>query len=602
MGEDTTSSIDLSAMKLKYKGSKKEIVSVTLSADQGTLEADSTKKVHVTGSGTGALTFTGTVKELDKYFNNSTAIEYTGAQDAFGEGAATFTLTADAGGNTVTLATAEVDITDTPDVRTGTPGADTLIGDGGVDIIDGLAGNDVIEGGAGADTLDGNSGTDWLYYVGSNAGVSVDLNVDGSGFQTVSGGDAEGDIVTGFENVRGSNSGDVLIGDEGDNYLIGLAGNDTIAGNGGNDIIRGGEGADILEGGAGVDVLQYEGSASGVTVDLNEDGSGFQTVSGGDAEGDIVSGFENVFGSDYGDVIVGNAGNNYLIGFDGDDFIDGGAGNDVIRGGAGADTLLGGDGVDLLQYTDAGSGVTVDLSTSLGFGGDAEGDTFTGFENVYGSDYGDVLTGDGGKNVLFGYDGDDTIFGGAGNDTIRGGLGADRMDGGDGIDWLRYAGASSGVVVDLNADSLGFQSASGGEADGDIVSGFENVYGTSYDDVLTGNDLANILYGGSGADTFVFRSALGNGNVDRILDFNSSDDTIQIDHSVFVGLSFGDLDASQFVINETGAAENAAHRIIFESDTGHLRFDVDGTGAAESFLFATLQAGLSIDETDIFVI
>ena len=71
---------------------------------------------------------------------------------------------------------------------------------------------------------------------------------------------------------------------------------------------------------------------------------------------------------------------------------------------------------------------------------------------------------------------------------------------------------------------------------------------------------------------------------------------------MFAGLSFGELDSSQFVINGTGAAENAAHRIILESDTGHLRFDADGTGAGESFIFATLQAGLAIDETDFFVI
>ncbi|MEH6755864.1 MAG: calcium-binding protein, partial [Alphaproteobacteria bacterium] len=240
-------------------------------------------------------------------------------------------------------------------------------------------------GGAGADTLSGGEGVeDWLQYIGSDAGVTVDLNADPiTGIQSASGGDATGDQVQGFEYVRGSDFADVLIGNDERNYLIGDDGADSIASNGGNDVIRGGAGADTLSGGEGVeDWLQYIGSDAGVTVDLNADPiTGIQSASGGDATGDQVQGFEYVRGSDFADVLIGNDERNYLIGDDGADNIAGNGGNDVIGGGAGADTLSGGEGVeDWLQYIGSDAGVTVDLNADpitgiqSASGGDATGD------------------------------------------------------------------------------------------------------------------------------------------------------------------------------------------------------------------------------------
>jgi Ca2+-binding RTX toxin-like protein len=73
--------------------------------------------------------------------------------------------------------------------------------------------------------------------------VTVDLNVDPtSGLQTASGGDAADDQIQGFEYVRGSDFGDVLIGNDDRNYLIGNDGADTIDGGIGNDVIHGGAG------------------------------------------------------------------------------------------------------------------------------------------------------------------------------------------------------------------------------------------------------------------------------------------------------------------------------------------------------------------------
>ncbi|CAN0505675.1 unnamed protein product, partial [Phaeothamnion confervicola] len=75
-----------------------------------------------------------------------------------------------------------------------------------------------------------------------------------------------------------------------------------------------------------------------------------------DAAGDTYQGIENVTGSDFGDIIVGNGSNNRLEGGDGNDFLSGGFGNDVLIGGNGVDTLLGGDGDDRL---DGGGNTTI---------------------------------------------------------------------------------------------------------------------------------------------------------------------------------------------------------------------------------------------------
>lgn len=73
-------------------------------------------------------------------------------------------------------------------------------------------------------------------------------------------------------------------------------------------------------------------------------------VSAGDASGDVVSGFEYLDGSNFGDTLTGDDGRNIIRGLDGDDVIYGGGGNDAIRGGAGADVMFGGAGSDVVQY------------------------------------------------------------------------------------------------------------------------------------------------------------------------------------------------------------------------------------------------------------
>ncbi|WP_405401277.1 Hint domain-containing protein [Paracoccus sp. Ld10] len=247
---------------------------------------------------------------------------------------------------------------------TGSAQNDTLTGNTGANTILGGAGNDTIDGGAGADSLDGGAGTDTLSYAGSTAGVNVNLAT-----AAVSGGDAQGDTISNFENVTGSAQNDTLTGNTGANTILGGTGNDTI---------DGGAGADSLDGGAGTDTLTYANSTAGVNVNLATN-----TASGGDAQGDTISNFENLTGSAQNDTLTGNTGANTILGGAGNDFLDGGAGNDTLEGGAGNDTLTGGAGADRFVIDGASADVIVDFSPSNSDDGDASNNDFINLGDFY---------------------------------------------------------------------------------------------------------------------------------------------------------------------------------------------------------------------------
>ena len=132
--------------------------------------------------------------------------------------------------------------------------------------------------------------------------------------------------------------------------------------------------------------------------------------------------------------------------------------------------LDGGEGSDSLSYAESIAGVTVDLATGAAAGGHAEGDTFTGFEHIYGSDHADSLAGDDGGNALRARLGDDTLDGREGDDVLEGGAGADMLDGGAGVDTADYTFSDAGVTVNLATAA-----AVGGQAEGDTLTGIENL-------------------------------------------------------------------------------------------------------------------------------
>jgi Ca2+-binding RTX toxin-like protein len=229
-------------------------------------------------------------------------------------------------------------------------------------------------------------------------------------------------------------------GTSGADNLVGTDANDTLNGLGGNDQLTGGKGADFLVGGSGIDTVHYDGSATGIAVNLL-----FNTASIGQAQGDSFREVENVTGSAFADQIFGNGADNVLKGLAGNDTLVGLGGNDTFVGGAGADRFQGDNGTDTADYSGSAQGVTVNLLFGTGAGGDAQGDTLDTVENVTGSKAADTILGDGNGNVLRGGGGGDQLFGLAGNDTLFGGKGADTLEGDNGQDVFAYTGTDQSV-------------------------------------------------------------------------------------------------------------------------------------------------------------
>jgi Ca2+-binding RTX toxin-like protein len=264
---------------------------------------------------------------------------------------------------------------------------------------------------------------------------------------------------------------------------------------------------DLIDGGAGVDAVSYLSAVSGVSVSLalegvqNTGGSGFD---------ELIS-IENIIGSRFGDWLAGNADANV---------INGGAGNDQISGGAGNDSLDGGVGIDTVSYATATSGVSVSLLAGVSSGGDGS-DMLIGFENILGSSFDDVLTGNAAANV---------ILAGAGNDILWGGAGNDRLVGGAGVDTASYADSASAVVASLVTGS------SSGGAGVDVLTQVENLDGSSFADVLTGDQNNNRISAGLGND--ILSGGAGNDTLDGGA---GQDSVIYADAAAAVVVALGDL-------------------------------------------------------------
>ncbi|MBL4691856.1 MAG: tandem-95 repeat protein [Magnetovibrio sp.] len=296
------------------------------------------------------------------------------------------------------------------DLISGYSGNDSIDGAGGNDTIIGGTGRDTITGGYGNDIIDGSSGTlndlsiDMAMFSGNRAnytittntltgetivvdtvgldGVDVIKNVEvlrfgdyalisnendvtlsynmyGNGNVTAMSGNIGNDTLTGYisaDTINGGAGDDLINGGGGNDILNGDAGNDTLIGGAGNDTISGGQGADRLDGGLGMDTVDYSTSLDGVTVDLNiQDGKFGQFVSVSQGFDQLIN-FENIMGSGFNDILIGDVNANVITG---------GAGTDVMTGGAGGDTFVFGPGdvavglnMDIITDFNAGTGTT----------------------------------------------------------------------------------------------------------------------------------------------------------------------------------------------------------------------------------------------------
>ncbi|PSJ56131.1 beta strand repeat-containing protein [Kumtagia ephedrae] len=409
---------------------------------------------------------------------------------------------------TVTLSNGNDNVSTNPDATgpiaySALDGNDNVAGGKGNDTLLGGDGNDTLAGGLGADTLEGGKGDD-VYVADASDTITEAADggtdtVESAGTITLAG-NIENLTLTGSANADGTGNGEanVIKGNSGNNTLSGLVGNDALHGgagtdtlNGGDDddLLDGGEGADNLNGGDGIDTASYANSQSAVSVNLGG------ASSGGDATGDTFNSVENLVGSTFGDILVGDTGDN------------------GIDGGLGGDFLFGGGGTDTLSYRNSAAGVSVNLMTGIGSGGDAQGDFVFEFERIVGSGFGDVLVGNSAANTLSGMDGDDQLDGGTGGDTLAGGLGDDsyvvddmgdviQEGAGEGDDDHVAASASYKLTAGAHVERL-TTIAAGATTAIDLT-------GNALSQEITGNAGANVFHEGGAGAADVLRGLEGN--------------------------------------------------------------------------------------------
>jgi len=519
---------------------------------------------------------------------------------------------------------------------TGSGEANALTGNGGNDALYGLAGNDSLDGGAGNDILDGGAGIDVMtggndndtYYVdnvgdnvveGSSTGGTND-RIFSSVSYSLSGRHVETLTLTGSTNINatGNNQVNTLVGNSGANTLLGMGGDDVLSAGDGNDVLDGGIGADTMTGGNGNDTYYVDNIGDNVVESSSTGGASdriFSSVSyslsGRYVETLTLTGALaiNAAGNNQVNTLIGNGAINTLLGMGGNDILDGGAGNDVLEGGLGDDSLEGGTGTDTASYASAAAAVTVSLAIAGAQAtGGAGSDTLSNIENLTGSAFDDTLTGNSGNNVLRGEAGADRMIGGTGNDTYyvdnSGDVVVEYSTGGTSDKVFSSVSFSlSGAYVEtLTLTGSGNISATGNNQDNILTGNGGNnvIQGNGGNDTINGGLGADTLTGGAGSDLFAFSSALGGGNIDAITDYTVTNDTIQLDDSVFAGLALGALSAGAFYIGT--AAHDSTDRIIYNSSTGALLFDADGNGAGAAVQFATLSTGLALVASEFVVV
>ncbi|MET0742500.1 MAG: calcium-binding protein [Microvirga sp.] len=451
-------------------------------------------------------------------------------------------------------------------------GSDSITGSANGDYMDGYAGNDTLDGGAGEDTMEGGSGDD-LYYVN----ISTDRVFDyvNQGNDTIIASSdyalAAGSQIERLEAAPGS-------------YVPSLTGNafgSFIIGNEGANVLNDGGGVSTLQGGAGNDTYIVQSAG---TLIVEPTGSGGDIVltsvsyALSDAN-DIASisamGIDAIAlsGNNRSNTITGNFGNNVLAGYGGNDTLYGAEGHDALYGHEGFDVLFGGPGNDTIDGGADADRLYGDIGKDRLFGQEGNDSLYggTGNDSMYGGDGNDILYGDMGNDRMYGGNGNDKLYSGLGNNTLAGGAGRDTLYGSYNRDVLK------------------------GE------DGNDRLYGDGGSDTLSGGKGKDILSGGKDNDVFLFDTRLnGRTNVDRITDFNATQDAIWLKASIFAGIGAkGQLSADAFWIGS--GAHSASDRIIYDRDHGTLLFDRDGTGGAAPVKFAVI-GNVGIDHTDFWIV
>jgi Ca2+-binding RTX toxin-like protein len=485
------------------------------------------------------------------------------------------------------------------DTLYGGEGNDSLFGARGANTLFGGNGNDYLqiynEPGNGpnydllADDLFGGAGNDSIQFILGGASVAHRAN-GGSGIDTLS-----ISFESRFETLPDGTSRVLLYNKVIDLRAMWTGGWGTID----TGRVRGFEILGGIEGGQGNDRIIIGNYNAPLNPGTQRPYDLLISGLGGD---DYISG-----GASY-DQINGGAGSDRIYGNDGDDYLaagpsTAGAGNDTIFGGNGNDIILGGGGNDRLYGQAGADNIQALAGDNLILGG--AGDDFLtaefGNDRIYGGGGNDRMSGGDGRNALYGDAGNDSLSGGADVDVLRGGTGDDFLAGLGGADEL-YGNSGTDLLQGLNGADTSYGGAGNDTLDETVQddSANDRLYGDAGDDILRGGGGADWLFGGTGADTltggagrdsFWFTTAPDG---DTITDFSRAEgDRILLSQDVFTAFANkGKLAADAFRAGvEVDAARDASDRILYNTATGELRYDVDGVGGAAAQLIATLGDG-----------
>jgi Ca2+-binding RTX toxin-like protein len=441
------------------------------------------------------------------------------------------------------------------------------------------------------------------------------------------------------------------IGTPYDDHLTGNGTDNLLRGNSGDDALDGRVGADQMFGGAGNDTY-YVDNPGDLVVELSGQGSDVVCSSITYTLPDNVEKLQLTGAADING--IGNPLDNVLSGNDGTNILAGGPGNDTYVADDAKDVIIEhpGEGMDLV-VSSLGSFALPDNVENLSLTG-------AGDSEAVGNRLSNVLSGNPGSNVLDGGRGADSMAGGAGNDTYKVDSGLDQVSelAGQGTDTVisqvpqvlaanvenLSLGDSAGNIEGIGnaaANAITGNSSANlldGAAGNDMLQGQgggDTLLGGVGDDTLSGGLGRDVLVGGAGADHFVFDSVIASGtNVDRIMDFASGQDMIDLSAAIFTALDpppaaatqIGDFlkgadalvlltkiaafaDASdtqlakgEFVSGPGAVAHDANDHVIQDTNTGMVYYDADGNGVQPMVPFAQVAPGQALTATDFHVI
>jgi Ca2+-binding RTX toxin-like protein len=191
----------------------------------------------------------------------------------------------------------------------------------------------------------------------------------------------------------------------------------------------------------------------------------------------------------------------------------------------------------------------------------------------------DIISHDSGYNIYYGGRGDDVLFGLGGSDTIIGGVGNDRVSSSSGGDWV-YGGAGNDYIDGQNGEDV-------------LEGGNDN-------DTLVGGIGKDTMLGGDGVD--IFRYYWPNDGGDTISDFRRGTDKIQVVSSNFAALPVGTLSSARLLAGNAPTAQNSNAVFLYDTSTGTLTFDSNGSGLFGSTTLAVLTGSPTLLASDIQIV